>query len=547
MYVCLFFVAQGVSEEDLAVLIKFREAVLATEQQGDLITLPKDVEWPQLGSAPLFVRHFYHGCFTGPLQSFTADRKAKYRKFVIIGNPGIGKSAFGCYLLYQAIRAKRTVVYHGFKSDDMVDVFHRDGRVTRTKGLTERDLSVLNDHAVVYISDGITPHRTKAFTVLITSPDRNVWWHFNKSVGCTYMCFPVFSENEILRMWKSCFPKLHDDETGVLDRYSKWGGVPRYVLGQLDEANQILFQSALSQPNYILLAQQLGSEGVEAQAHSGHRLVHLKTRGEYDKSLTGKQTEFYLYHHTELGSNYIARHVYQNIREQHCTSLLLLLNVYPRPAPIATIFGQFFEQEAMKILSRGGTFTIRRLQKDGKGEVCDLKLDPSPLPDYGFLTMNQLKQLSKKADFTTCYPASKSFCAVDFILHDKTCVNATINREHGLKWTSEQKDKNNLKNTNTDAELPNQAIEKTYPKAGLSVVLRALGMLTPSSNSKSSSESNSSSSHSNSKLLVKFYWAVPSTDFNLWNKPQTVTGMKRYEIDAIEIQQFAVCINMNMD
>ena len=354
-------------------------------------------------------------------------------------------------------------------------------------------------------------------------------------------------------MYEKCFPQLAHDheegggERGVRERYSKWGGLPRHVLDKHTSSNQNELDSALSKPDYALLAKQLGTTGLEAQELAGHRLVHIKTRGEYDKSLTGKQKEFYLYHHTELGSNYIARHVYQNIREQHATSLLSLLNVYPRPASIATIFGQFFEQEAMKILSRGGTFTIRRLQKDGKGEVCDLKLDPSPIPDYGFLNINQLEKMSEKADFTTCFPASKSFCAVDFILYNKTCVNATINREHGLKWTSEQKDKNNIINTNTDAELPNQAIEKTYPKAGLFVVLRALGMLTPSSNSKSSSESNSSSSQSNSKHLVKFYWAVPSTDFNLWNKPQTVTGMKRHEIDAIEIQQFAVCINMNMD
>ena len=201
------------------------------------------------------------------------------------------------------------------------------------------------------------------------------------------------------------------------------------------------------------------------------------------------------------------------------------------------------------------------MQNDGQGEVCDLKLDASPLPDSGFLTINQLEKMAKakKAKFTTCYPASKSFCAVDFILHDNTCVNATINREHGLKWTSEQQDKNNRKNTNADTGLPKKTIEKTDSKAGLSVVLRALGMLTPSksssskslsskslsSKSSSSSKSNSSSkSHSNSKHVVKFYWAVPSTDFQHWKKPQIVTGMKDNDI---EIQQYAVCVDLDIE
>ena len=61
---------------------------MATEQEGDFITLPEGVEWPQLGAVPLFVRHFYEGCYAGPLQSLTADATAKFRKFVILGNPG---------------------------------------------------------------------------------------------------------------------------------------------------------------------------------------------------------------------------------------------------------------------------------------------------------------------------------------------------------------------------------------------------------------------------------------------------------------------------
>ena len=37
---------------------------------------------------PLFVRYFYDGCYTGPLQSLSADKLSETRKFVILGNPG---------------------------------------------------------------------------------------------------------------------------------------------------------------------------------------------------------------------------------------------------------------------------------------------------------------------------------------------------------------------------------------------------------------------------------------------------------------------------
>ena len=37
---------------------------------------------------PLFERYFYDGCYTGPLNSLSADKDVKRRKFVILGNPG---------------------------------------------------------------------------------------------------------------------------------------------------------------------------------------------------------------------------------------------------------------------------------------------------------------------------------------------------------------------------------------------------------------------------------------------------------------------------
>ncbi len=65
-----------------------RNAILAAEPAGNFITLASGAKWPQLGEVPLFVRHFYDGCYSGPLQSLTADKSAKFRKFVILGNPG---------------------------------------------------------------------------------------------------------------------------------------------------------------------------------------------------------------------------------------------------------------------------------------------------------------------------------------------------------------------------------------------------------------------------------------------------------------------------
>lgn len=50
---------------------------------------------------PLFVRSFYGGCFTGPLQSLTADRQAAFRKFIILGNPGSEYVAYHQFTVFR--------------------------------------------------------------------------------------------------------------------------------------------------------------------------------------------------------------------------------------------------------------------------------------------------------------------------------------------------------------------------------------------------------------------------------------------------------------
>ena len=96
--------------------------------RSSLIKLPEGVLWPQLGAEPLFVRDFYCGLYEGPLASCDPGCKAKLRKFIIRGNAGIGKSAFGTYMLWRAVKAGRTVVYTSDKVRASF-VFHSSGLV----------------------------------------------------------------------------------------------------------------------------------------------------------------------------------------------------------------------------------------------------------------------------------------------------------------------------------------------------------------------------------------------------------------------------------
>lgn len=138
-----------------------------------LIKLPKGVLWPQLGAEPLFVRDFYQGLYEGPLEYLDPSCKSKTRKFIVRGNEGIGKSAFGAYLLWRAVKAGRTVVYTSDKMRASF-VFHSNGHVETfgTQDFERRTWNVLEHASTVFICDGILPPVVNAFTVLITSPKR---------------------------------------------------------------------------------------------------------------------------------------------------------------------------------------------------------------------------------------------------------------------------------------------------------------------------------------------------------------------------------------
>ena len=63
-------------------------------------------------------------------------------------------------------------------------------------------------------------------------------------------------------------------------RYSKWGGIARYVLSELDDDSQQLIESAPTRAGMLSLLDNLGSREIESFCAASHRLLHLKPAGE---------------------------------------------------------------------------------------------------------------------------------------------------------------------------------------------------------------------------------------------------------------------------
>ncbi|CAB5205968.1 unnamed protein product [Rhizophagus irregularis] len=140
-------------------------------------------------------------------------------KLRITGNPSIGKTFFGYYLLYQLALQDATVVYDNYNETDPI-VFEGEKGAFTSYSISIK--TYLQNKDVWYIVDGKEPKNVNAKTILICSSRREHYKHFDEysgTVAIRYM--PTWSWKEI----KSCRQVLYEDRVTpelAKDLYSKW-------------------------------------------------------------------------------------------------------------------------------------------------------------------------------------------------------------------------------------------------------------------------------------------------------------------------------------
>ena len=161
----------------------------------------------------------------------------KIDKVRITGNPGIGKTFFGYYLLYLlALRNEGIIIYENYHLGAPI-IF--DGK----EAYYSHDISsYLSDEQVWYIVDGQEPKDVDARTILICSLKTCHYTNFDKYDGEIVIRFmPIWSWDEIVDCRKFHYKDSVTVETAK-KCFLRWGGIPRYVL---QRANRVDYQSKL--------------------------------------------------------------------------------------------------------------------------------------------------------------------------------------------------------------------------------------------------------------------------------------------------------------
>ncbi|CAI2186321.1 18677_t:CDS:2, partial [Funneliformis geosporum] len=196
--------------------------------------------------------------------------KDSTRTLRITGNPGIGKTFFGFYLLYLLSQQENIrIIYTNFNEQTTIVFDGEEAFTTYDEILVGKYLC---SEDTWYIADGIEPKNVNAKTILVCSPRKEHYKRFDRYHGRIVRYMPVWSFKEIEVCRSNIFKDIGKNK--VEKMYNEWGGIPRFVLEMTDDHSQAGLEQAINNVNQNILYFVGESEG---DIDASNKIVHIYT------------------------------------------------------------------------------------------------------------------------------------------------------------------------------------------------------------------------------------------------------------------------------
>jgi hypothetical protein len=294
---------------------------------------------------------------------------AQCQQYIICGTPGIGKSTFLSYFVYDLIHLQESDLTSkdGVKVGEssfsiIVDFGEMFAMITtkKTDQGTEVDFAVdhrsenafghaLNNQANYYIFDarakGKEPLLVRAKTVVASSPNRENYKQVQKQLGVQRYYLPIWSYEELLLLHEHCFSEtVTKDELDK--RYGYYGGVPRDCFQRFDVGD---WDNIIHGCEADEVMKMIGSATVaDKSSKIAHRLIHIVPSDDYKRVTLkfGSQKNC-----DAFVSQYYAT----------CENRFINFIETQTDAVYANLRGQLFEAYAHRLIASGGEFKVREL------------------------------------------------------------------------------------------------------------------------------------------------------------------------------------------
>ena len=223
---------------------------------------------------------------------------------------------------------------------------------------------------------------------------------------------PVWSLEEIQAARQHIFSsQLKAD---VASRYSRWGGIPRFVLELTDEADQALLTEALDACSINGLTSSMINLSTASKV--SHRLLHLSVKAGYLKGPVMFASDWV---QGELISRYL------QLRQHEVHDFLVASGGVPS---VAAFRGALWERYAHVPLQRGGRFSCRDLQ-DPEAGPFEIELQPCS-SSVGLWDVQDISTGLSRGVYG--WGRSKNLSAVDAVGQPDKLFQITVSGEHRI-------------------------------------------------------------------------------------------------------------------
>ncbi|CAG8676130.1 16323_t:CDS:2 [Funneliformis mosseae] len=363
---------------------------------------------------------YNRGCYDY-FRKFILNNKS-HNRFLITGNPGIGKTYFGRLMLVELLQSKKPVLI------DCKDcTLYIDPQGVSFK-VNSEEYKLLAKNETWCIIDGKKPQVSHDWTegkfIMVSSPKREIIADFDKP-RCETLYMPTWNEDELLKCWDNLYVnKITKEE--IKTKFDLCGGIPRWIFDSKMSCEKIR--------NMIVSAsasQSIDSCIIDSQAklffghEFSHKIIQIHTNLEDTEN---PYTDSICLFASKFAGNKCLDQLKKHKKEELRTFIESARNM----KEMSALRGQLFELISHEILRRGGKFSVRKLTTKGTEPKVFEEFD-SDLEEKFFWSIDEIKDDIQKGQKNYYRPNSDTFESIDSYVYPNKMFQVTVSRRHGVK------------------------------------------------------------------------------------------------------------------
>jgi len=440
-----------------------------TVEKGNLV-MPGEIKWPFANHPLLFVRAAYEPLYRNVLNELKKYAEStfdnQFPRRIVTGQPGIGKSVFAWYVIYQLLTEtpRRSILYIYGANESIYIIDAESGTVTYVGSTKFNESAVFQQYSdrleggMVIVADSYVPilPDAKCSILVVSSPGRialakrantDGWENYMARHG-TPLYMPYPSAKEIAMLYEAAFVK--DIPVKKFEgRLAFWGRIPRrlfakrsndsfYAKPAIDLDASIIFNAA----NYTY------SGGTSQPAFDApHRYIVQRSVGDVfdeEHAKSKKCLPFTEEYFQPAALTYFTSKAWYQLAmrkdaEKNWLMCESLSSALSDAAFVRSTMGGIFEARAKVLLARGGRFLVRNLHSGTEHKIFITRGEPQIFDSAD--TLGAI--LKTKHAGVPLVPLKDNFPAMDFIcevsgLGKKSTyvpMNMTIAKKHAINGT----------------------------------------------------------------------------------------------------------------